>query len=74
MLGKKTMGAKILKQAVEIALSRKWIAHSLLLPGTTSEASQRISRYGSLAINCSNQAIGIAYSMMMRGSLLRPAA
>lgn len=28
MLGKKTMEAEILKEAVEIARSRKWIAHS----------------------------------------------
>lgn len=33
MLGKKTMEAEILKEAVEIARSRKWIAHSLLLLG-----------------------------------------
>ncbi|MDY7068517.1 hypothetical protein PsexTeo8_50270 [Pseudomonas extremaustralis] len=33
MLGKKTMDAEILNEAVEIALSRKWIAHSPLLPG-----------------------------------------
>lgn len=33
MLGKKTMEAEILKEAVEIARSRKWIAHSPLLPG-----------------------------------------
>lgn len=32
MLGKKTMEAEILKEAVEIARSRKWIAHSPLLP------------------------------------------
>jgi transposase len=31
MLGKKTMEAEILKEAVEIAQSRKWIAHSPLL-------------------------------------------
>lgn len=39
ILGKKTMEAEILKEAVEIARSRKWIAHSPLLPGTTSESS-----------------------------------
>jgi transposase len=33
LLGKKTMEAKILKEAVEVARSRKWIAHSPLLPG-----------------------------------------
>ncbi|ENA37368.1 hypothetical protein HMPREF1487_04285 [Pseudomonas sp. HPB0071] len=33
MLGKKTMEAKVLKEVVEIARSRKWIAHSPLLPG-----------------------------------------
>lgn len=33
MLSKKTMEAEILKEAVEIARSRKWIAHSPLLPG-----------------------------------------
>ena len=40
MLGKETMEAEILKEAVEIARSRKWIAHSPLLPGTTSENGQ----------------------------------
>jgi transposase len=33
MLGKKTMQVEILQEAVEIARSRKWIAHSPLLPG-----------------------------------------
>jgi transposase len=33
MLGKKAMEAEVLKEAVEIARSRKWIAHSPLLPG-----------------------------------------
>ncbi len=33
MQGKKTMEAEILKEAVEIARSRKWIAHSPFLPG-----------------------------------------
>lgn len=33
MLGKMTMEAEVLKEAVEIARSRKWIAHSPLLPG-----------------------------------------
>ncbi|HBO4117414.1 transposase [Pseudomonas aeruginosa] len=37
MLGKKTMETEILKEAVEIARSRKWIAHSPLLPGATSQ-------------------------------------
>jgi transposase len=32
-LGKKTMEAKILKETVEIARSRRWIAHSPLLAG-----------------------------------------
>lgn len=40
MLGKKTMEAEILKEAVEIARSRKWIAHSPLLLGTTSDSGQ----------------------------------
>ena len=65
MLGKKTMEAEVLKESVEIARSRKWIAHSPLLPGrpgkgTTSETGQRMSRCVALAINGSNQAIGIA--------------
>lgn len=62
MLGKKTMEAEILKEAVEISRSRKWIAHSPCCRGTTSEAGQRMSRCGALAINGSNQAIGIAQS------------
>ncbi|HBO5114250.1 hypothetical protein I5K46_24590 [Pseudomonas aeruginosa] len=33
ILGKKTMEAEILKEAVEISRSRKWIAHAPLLPG-----------------------------------------
>ena len=33
MLGKKTMEAEILKEAVGIARSRKWIAHSALVAG-----------------------------------------
>lgn len=33
VLGKKTMEAEVLKEAVETARSRKWIAHSPLLPG-----------------------------------------
>jgi len=33
MPGKKTMEAEVLKEAVEIARSRKWIANSPLLPG-----------------------------------------
>lgn len=33
MLGKKTMQVEILQDAVEIARSQKWIAHSSLLPG-----------------------------------------
>ncbi|WP_347883942.1 hypothetical protein [Pseudomonas aestiva] len=33
MLAKKTMEAEVLKEALEIARSRKWIAHSPLLPG-----------------------------------------
>ncbi|QLL13445.1 transposase [Pseudomonas chlororaphis subsp. aurantiaca] len=33
MLGKKTMQVEILQEVVEIACSRKWIAHSPLLPG-----------------------------------------
>jgi transposase len=32
MLGKKTMEAEILKEAVEIARSKKWIARAPLLP------------------------------------------
>jgi transposase len=62
MLGKKTMEAEILKEAVEIARSRKWIAHSPLCRGTTNEAGQRMFRCGALAINGSNQTIGIARS------------
>ncbi len=61
MLGKKTMKAEALREAVEIARSRKWIAHSPLLPGepsegTTSEAAQRKSRCVALATDGSNQA------------------
>lgn len=33
MLGKKTLENEILKEAVEIAASKKWIARSPLLPG-----------------------------------------
>ncbi|TFZ33093.1 hypothetical protein EWW49_33760 [Pseudomonas syringae] len=33
MLGKETVEAEVLKEAVEIARSRKWIAPSPLLPG-----------------------------------------
>lgn len=33
ILGKKTMQVEVLQEAVEIARSRKWIAHSPLLPG-----------------------------------------
>ncbi|GGM32998.1 hypothetical protein GCM10009425_49350 [Pseudomonas asuensis] len=40
ILSKKAMEAEVLKEAVEIARSRKWIAHSPLLPGTTSETGQ----------------------------------
>ena len=59
MLGKKTMEAKVLKEAVEIARSRKWIAYLPLLPGspgkgTTSETGQQMSRYVALAINGSD--------------------
>jgi transposase len=61
MLGKKILEAEVLKEAVEIARSRKWIAHSPLLPGapgegTTSEAGQRKSRCVALATDGSNQA------------------
>lgn len=60
MLDKKTMEAEILKEVVGIGRSRKWIAHSPLLPGTTNKAGQQMSRCGALATNGSNQAIGIA--------------
>lgn len=40
MLCKKTMKAEVLKEAVEIARSRKWIAHSPLLPGTAGGDDQ----------------------------------
>ena len=33
LLGKKTLEAEILKEAVEVARERKWIARSPLLPG-----------------------------------------
>lgn len=33
LLGKKTMEAEILREAVEVARSRKWLARSPLLPG-----------------------------------------
>jgi transposase len=33
LLGKKTLAAEILKEAVEVARERKWIARSPLLPG-----------------------------------------
>jgi len=33
LLGKKTLEAEILKEAVELARDRKWIARSPLLPG-----------------------------------------
>ncbi len=61
MLGKRTMKAEVLRKVVEIARSRKWIAHSPLLPGvpgaeTTSEADQRKSRCVALATDGSNQA------------------
>jgi transposase len=62
MLSKKTMEAVILKEAVEIARSRKWITHSPSLPGATSEVGLRMSRCAALAINGSTQAIGIALS------------
>ncbi|PWY51321.1 hypothetical protein PchlR47_20705 [Pseudomonas chlororaphis] len=40
MLGKKIMQVEILQETVEISRSRKWIAHSTLSPGATSEADQ----------------------------------
>lgn len=55
MLGKKTMEAEVLKEAVEIARSRKWIAHSPLLPGDVSEAGQPV---------CSPQSNGMAESFV----------
>lgn len=67
MLGKKTMEAEVLKEAVEIARSRKWIAPSPLLSGTTSETGQYMSRCVALAINGSNQAIGIVQDAAMPG-------
>lgn len=33
LLGKKTMEAEILKEAVEFGRAKKWIAHAPLLPG-----------------------------------------
>jgi transposase len=33
LLGKKTLEAEILKEAMEVARERKWIARSPLLPG-----------------------------------------
>lgn len=33
LLGKKTMEAEILKEAVEFLLAKKWIAHAPSLPG-----------------------------------------
>lgn len=33
LLGKKTMKAEILKEAVEFGRAKKWIAHAPLLPG-----------------------------------------
>ena len=61
-LGKKTMEAEILKEAVEIARSRNGLRTHPCCWGTTSEAGQRMSRCGALAINGSNQTIGIAQS------------
>ena len=63
------MKAEILKEAVEIARSRKWIAHSPLFPGTTSEAGQRASRCGALAINGSSQVIIIAQDSAKQAGL-----
>lgn len=40
MLGKKTMEAEVLKEAVEISRSRKWIANSPLLQGDDIETGQ----------------------------------
>ena len=33
LLGKKTMEAELLKEAVEFGRAKKWIAHAPLLPG-----------------------------------------
>ena len=62
MLGKKTMEAEILKEAVEIARSRYGLRTHPCCRGTTSEAGQQMSRCSALAINGSNQAIDIAKS------------
>lgn len=41
LLGKKTMKAETLKEAVEVTRSRKWIARSILSPeGATSGTDQ----------------------------------
>ncbi|GHK92757.1 hypothetical protein ECZU18_23380 [Escherichia coli] len=37
LLGKKTMEAEILKEAVEFGRAKKWIAHAPSLPGTTNK-------------------------------------
>lgn len=36
-LGKKTLENDVLKEAMEIAAAKKWIARSLLLPGAENE-------------------------------------
>jgi transposase len=61
MPGKK-MEAEVFKEAVEIARLRKWLRTHPLCRGTSNEAGQRMSWCCALAINGSNQAIGIAQS------------
>ena len=46
LLGKKTMEAEILKEAVEFGRA-KWIAHAPLLPGTTN--NRRLPEYWCVA-------------------------
>lgn len=60
VLQQKTMKAEVLRKAVEIARSQKWLAHSPMLPrapgeGTISEAGQRKSRCVAFATDSSNQ-------------------
>ncbi|MCY1339702.1 Transposase [compost metagenome] len=54
LLGKKTMENEILREAVEVMKSRKWIARSPSLPGTTCEAGLRSSRCS--ALECGREA------------------
>ena len=56
MLGKKTMEAEVLKEAVEIARCENGLRTYPCCGGTTSEAGQRKSRCVALATDGSNQA------------------